>query len=218
MLHVAMGFSTIACGDLLSLDLAAVRQSEGVVDVVTFKDLKHKSDIGPVFPGDPLLVDRTISHYGQPLFAVAAKTHRQARQAVLGAIATYEQRPAVLDIAEAVDRKYFVRPPHTMKRGDSKQALQSAQHRLQGELRIGGQEHFYLEGQVARARPEEGGGVTVWSSNQNPTETQHLVANVLGIDMHLVNVIVRRMGGGFGGKETHATTCAVLASLFAAPR
>lgn len=215
LLHVAIGPSAIAHGKLISLDIDEVRSSPGVVDVMMFADLPHDTDIGPVFPGDPLLVESTISHLGQPLFVVAATSHRLARQAVLKARAEYEEHEPLLDICDAVSNQVFVRPPHTMKRGDSKTALASAPNRLQGELHVGGQEHFYLEGQVARARPEEDGGVTVWSSNQNPTETQHLIANALGIAMHRVNVVVRRMGGGFGGKETHATACAVFAALFA---
>ena len=215
MLHVAIGSSTIAHGTLESLELGKVRAHAGVVDVITRADLQHASDIGPVFPGDPLLVDNSISHRGQPLFAVAATSHRLARQAVLQVDALYTEEEPLLDVEQALEQRSFVRPPHTMKRGDSSKALARAPNRLQGKLLIGGQEHFYLEGQVARARPEEDGGVTVWSSNQNPTETQHIVANVLGIAMHRVNVIVRRMGGGFGGKETHATSCAVFAALFA---
>jgi len=215
LLHVAIGQSAIAHGELISLNLEKVRQAAGVVDVIAFTDLVHATDIGPVYPGDPLLVDKTINHLGQALFAVAATSHRQARQAVLLAQVQYDEQVPLLDIAEAVKKRVFVRPPHSMKRGDSETALLNARHRLQGGLFIGGQEHFYLEGQVARARPEEDGGVSVWSSNQNPTETQHLLANVLGIAMHRVNVIVRRMGGGFGGKETHASGCAVFAALFA---
>ena len=167
------------------------------------------------FDGDPLLVDGKVSHFGQALFAVAAHSHRQARQAVLKATVSYVEATPQLSLERAVADEFYVRPPHTMKRGDSQAALSRAANRLQGEISLGGQEHFYLEGQVARACPEENGGVTVWSSNQNPTETQHLVANVLGLDMHRVSVIVRRMGGGFGGKETHATACAVFAALFA---
>lgn len=215
MLHVAIGHSTIAHGQLASLDLKAVRAAPGVVDVITFSDLEHVTDIAPVFDGDPLLVDGKISHFGQALFAVAARSHRQARQAVLQAEASYVEQTPVLSVEQAIVDELYVRPPHIMKNGDSQAGLAVAKNRLQGEISLGGQEHFYLEGQVARARPEESGGVTVWSSNQNPTETQHLVANVLGLDMHRVNVIVRRMGGGFGGKETHATACAAFAALFA---
>lgn len=214
-LHVAIGLTTIAHGKLQSLDLAAVRCAPGVVDVITFADLPAATDIGPVFPGDPLLIDTIIEYMGQPLFAVAARSHREARAAVLLAEAEYDAAAPRLDITASIDDEYYVRPPHRMQRGDTEAALQQAPHRLQGEILIGGQEHFYLEGQVTRAEPEEQGGVTVHSSNQNPTETQHLIAAVLGVAMHRVNVVVRRMGGGFGGKETHATACAVLAALFA---
>ncbi|MFK7853774.1 MAG: xanthine dehydrogenase molybdopterin binding subunit [Granulosicoccus sp.] len=214
-LHVAIGQASIAHGRLVSLDLSEVKKAAGVVDVISHDDLAHATDIGPVFPGDPLLVDETIEFMGQALFAVAAESHRQARQAALLAIVEYETAEARLTLEDSVENEFFVRPPHRMQKGDSATALKSAAHRLQGELLIGGQEHFYLEGQVARAQPDEQGGVTIWSSNQNPTETQHLVANVLGIEMNRVNVIVRRMGGGFGGKETHATPCAALSALFA---
>lgn len=214
-LHVALGQSTIAHGKLVSLDLSDVKSAQGVVDVITFNDLAHATDIAPVFTGDPLLVDEIINHVGQPLFAVAATSHRLARQAVLKANVGYEEFQAELSIARAVKQKSFVRPPHRMKRGDSNAVLKKSVHRIKGAQSIGGQEHFYLEGQVARARLEEDGGVTIWSSNQNPTETQHLVGNVLGLPMNRINVVVRRMGGGFGGKETHATACAVFAALFA---
>jgi len=214
-LHIAVGQSSIAHGQIVSMDLSQVKSSAGVVDAITFAELPHATDIGPVFPGDPLLVDKTVEFMGQPIFAVAARSHREARQAVLKAKVSYEEASPSLDLKESIDKKFYVRPPHRMRRGDSSTALKQATHRIQGELSIGGQEHFYLEGQVARARPEEEGGVTVWSSNQNPTETQHLLAHVLGLAMNRVNVIVRRMGGGFGGKETHATACAAFAALFA---
>ena len=214
-LHVALGTATIARGRVTRLALDAVRAAPGVIDVLTFADLPHATDIGPVFPGDPLIVDEQVEYLGQPLFAVAATSHLLARRAALLAEVDYEEETPVLELAEAIDTEHYVRPPHRMQRGDARGALERAPRRLSGELRIGGQEHFYLEGQVARAEPEEDGGVTVHTSNQNPTETQHIVANVLGLAMHRVNVVVRRMGGGFGGKETHATPCAVIAALFA---
>jgi len=209
-LHVALGLSTIAHGRIQSMNLDEVRNSPGVVSVLTFTDLPHATDIGPVFEGDPLLVDTVVEFMGQPVFAVAARSHRQARQAVQLAEVAYSELPATLDIKESIQNEFFVRPPHTMARGDA-----TSEHRIQGQLDIGGQEHFYLEGQVARARVEEDGAVTVWSSNQNPTETQHLLSKVLDLPMSKINVIVRRMGGAFGGKETHATGCAAFAALFA---
>jgi xanthine dehydrogenase large subunit len=217
-LHVALGQASIAHGRIVSMNLDAVRDSVGVVDVMTFSDLPYETDIGPVFKGDPLLVDVWVEFMGQAVFAVAARTHREARQAVLKAKIEYAEETPQLSLSESIAQEFYVRPPHTMKRGESAEVLSQSRHRLQGEIHIGGQEHFYLEGQVARARPEEDGGVTLWSSNQNPTETQHLVAHVLGVPMHSVNVIVRRMGGGFGGKETHGTPCAAFAALFATRR
>jgi len=114
LLHVAIGQSAIAHGELISLNLEKVRQATGVVDVIAFTDLVHATDIGPVYPGDPLLVDKTINHLGQALFAVAATSHRQARQAVLLAQVQYDEQVPLLDIAEAVKKRVFVRPPHSM--------------------------------------------------------------------------------------------------------
>jgi len=214
-LHVGIGGASVVHGRIRSLDLSKVHQSAGVIDVITAADLPAKKDIGPVFPGDPLLVDDEVEYIGQPVFAVAATSHHAARRAVQLAEIEYDSLPALLDIDTAITNKDFVRPPYRMQRGDVEAALAAAPNRLQGEIHIGGQEHFYLEGQVARALPEENGGVTIHSSNQNPTEAQHLVAEVLGLPMHRVNVIVRRMGGGFGGKETQATACCALAAVFA---
>lgn len=214
-LHVAFGGSRIAHGRIQSMDLSRVRQYSGVVDVLTAADLPAARDIGAVFPGDPLLVETLVEYIGQPLFAVAATSHHAARRAVQQAEVEYQALPVMLDLAQAIADEVYVRPPHRMQRGDAQAALAAAPNRLQGEIHIGGQEHFYLEGQVALAVPEEAGGVTVYSSNQNPTEAQHLVASVLGVPMRLVNVVVRRMGGGFGGKETQATSCCALAALFA---
>jgi len=114
-----------------------------------------------------------------------------------------------------MEQKSYVRPPYTLQRGDYTAALANAPHRLQGVQRMGGQEHFYLEGQAALAEPAEHGGVRVTSSNQNPTEAQHIVAKVLGIAMHRVTLITRRMGGGFGGKETNANFCCALSAVAA---
>ena len=150
-LHVAIGQASIAHGRIVSMDLSDVHSSEGVVDVLTFSDLPHATDIGPVFKGDPLLVDKTVEFMGQPVFVVAASSHRLARQAVLKAKISYEELSPQLDIAESIEQSFFVRPPHRMQRGDSARELEQSLHRIQGELHIGGQEHFYLEGQVAKA-------------------------------------------------------------------
>ncbi len=214
-LYACAGGSAIAHGRVASMDLSQVWAAPGVVDVVTAADVPGELDLGPVFPGDPLLASDAIEYVGQPLFAVAATDSASARRAAKLARIEYHELPPVLDLAAAIEQQFYVRPPHRMQRGDADAALAAAAHRLCGELRIGGQEHFYLEGQVSTAIPEEDGGVTIHSSNQNPTETQKLVAQVLGLPMSKVVLATRRMGGGFGGKETHAGPWACLAALFA---
>ena len=127
----------------------------------------------------------------------------------------YVEAEPLLDLQSAIERRAYVRPPYRLQRGDADAALQCSARQLDQRFSVGGQEHFYLEGQVALALPQEDGGVEVRSSNQNPTEAQVLIAGVLDLPMHAVNVVTRRMGGGFGGKETQASACCCLAALFA---
>ena len=214
-LHVAIGGAGIASGKIKSISLDAVRSAPGVVDVLSFADLPALTDIAPVFPGDPLLVEEDIAFLGQAIFAVAARSLKHAQQAVKYADIEYDESSPLLDLQRAIDEKIYVRPPHTMQRGDAAGAIASADNKLTGSIQIGGQEHFYLEAQVALCIPEEARAVTIHTSNQNPTETQHLIAGVLGVAMNKVTVIARRMGGGFGGKETQAAAVAALAALFA---
>lgn len=212
-LHAAAGQSTIAHGKIKSIDLSAVKAAEGVVAVITVEDVPGHTDIGPVFPGDPVLAMDKVDFIGQPIFAVAATSHDLARRAVKLAKIEYEALPAVLTVKDALAKQSFVRPPFTMKRGDSAAAIEQAPHQLSGEISVGGQEHFYLEGQVSTAEPTEDGGMTVFSSSQHPSEVQKLVAEVLDIPLNKVIVDTRRMGGGFGGKETQAAPWACLAAL-----
>ncbi|QPL47790.1 xanthine dehydrogenase molybdopterin binding subunit [Halomonas sp. A40-4] len=214
-LHVALGLSPVAHGTLTKLNLEGVRQAPGVIDVITFDDVPGHTDIGPVFPGDPIFVDREISYAGQCLFAVAATTLLAARRAVKLAKLDIDEQPASLDPVAATEREEFVRPTHVQERGDWQATLEQASQHIEGELFIGGQEHFYLEGQACIVLPSEDEGVIVHTSNQHPSETQKLVAEVLGIPFHAVTVEVRRMGGGFGGKETQASPWACMAALFA---
>lgn len=212
-LHAAAGQSTIAHGIIKSIDLSAVKSAEGVVAVITVDDVPGHTDIGPVFPGDPVLAIGKVDYVGQPIFAVAATSHDLARRAVKLAKIEYEEMAAVLTVKDALSQQSFVRPPFTMKRGDSATAIAKAEHQLSGEISVGGQEHFYLEGQVSTAEPTEDGGMTVFSSSQHPSEVQKLVAEVLDIPLNKVIVDTRRMGGGFGGKETQAAPWACLAAL-----
>jgi xanthine dehydrogenase large subunit len=214
-LHVAVGQSTVSCGQLVKLELSAVRSAEGVIDVITASDIPGENEIGAVFPGDPLLVEKQIQYHGQALFAVAARSFSAARAAVKLAKIEISESPAILTIDDAISAGSHVRPPYTMQRGDPRAALQSAPHVIEGELVVGGQDQFYLEGQISAALLNDNQHITVLSSNQNPTETQHLLAQVLGVNMATITVQTRRMGGAFGGKETQATPWACLAALFA---
>jgi xanthine dehydrogenase large subunit len=214
-LHAMVGLSDLAHGRVTRLDLDAVREMPGVIDVITAQHIPGHRDIGPVFPGDPMFADETVSYVGQPLFAVAANSYAEARRAVLAAVVEIEPLTPRFDPIAAADAGEFVRPTHVQVSGDWQQALESAAHVLEAEQFVGGQEHFYLEGQACLVVPSEDEGVTVYTSNQHPSETQKLVAEVLDIPFHAVTVENRRMGGGFGGKETQAAPWACMAALLA---
>nr|WP_298414476.1 xanthine dehydrogenase molybdopterin binding subunit [uncultured Halomonas sp.] len=214
-LHIAVGLSPVAHGRLTRLDLEKVKRAPGVVDVITVMDVPGHTDVGPVFPGDPLFVDDEISYVGQTLFAVAATSYKAARLAVKEAVIEIDEQPASLDAVVAAEANDLVRPTHVQQRGDWQQALDNAPHMLEGEQFVGGQEHFYLEGQACLVTPSEDEGVVVYTSNQHPSETQKLVAEVLDVPFHAVVVETRRMGGGFGGKETQASPWACIAALIA---
>ncbi|RJS93802.1 xanthine dehydrogenase molybdopterin binding subunit [Salinisphaera sp. Q1T1-3] len=199
------------------LDLSAVRAAPGVAAVVSAADLAATTnDIGPVFPGDQVFADGEVLFYGQPLFAVAAESIAAARRAAGRAIVEYVDLPAILTTDAAIDAEAFVVPSKTWGQGDPDRALASAPHRLSGRTTVGGQEHFYLEGQVALAVPGEDGDLLVHSSTQHPSEVQRAIAHVLGRADHAVTVENRRMGGGFGGKETQGAWFAVIAAWLAA--
>ncbi|MGQ7244761.1 xanthine dehydrogenase molybdopterin binding subunit [Salinicola sp. V024] len=214
-LHAMVGLSQIAHGRVTRLDLDAVREMPGVVDVIAAQHIPGHRDIGPVFPGDPMFADETVSYVGQPLFAVAATSYAEARRAVRAAVVEIEPLPPRFDPVAAAEAGEFVRPTHVQVSGDWQQALTDAPHVLEAEQFVGGQEHFYLEGQACLVVPSEDEGVTVYTSNQHPSETQKLVAEVLDIPFHAVTVENRRMGGGFGGKETQAAPWACMAALLA---
>lgn len=214
-LHAAVGQSEHAHATIVSMDLSEVKVAEGVIAVITVDDVPGHTDIGPVFPGDPVLALGKVEYVGQPLFAVAATSYDLARKAVKLAKVEYQVLDAVLTVKEALTKKNYVRPPFTMKRGDSDKAIANAEHQLSGSILVGGQEHMYLEGQVSTAEPTEDGGMNIYSSSQHPSEVQKLVAEVLAIPLNKVLVDMRRMGGGFGGKETQAAPWACIAALLA---
>ncbi|WP_312483401.1 xanthine dehydrogenase molybdopterin binding subunit [Stutzerimonas nitrititolerans] len=220
-LHVYARMSDRAHARILSIDTSPCYQIPGVAIAITAKDVPGQLDIGAVLPGDPLLADGKVEFVGQPVIAVAADSLETARKAAMAAIIEYEDLEPVLDVVDALRKQHFVLDSHTHKRGDSASALATAPRRLQGTLHIGGQEHFYLETQVSSVMPTEDGGMIVYTSTQNPTEVQKLVAEVLGVSMNKIVIDMRRMGGGFGGKETQAAgpacMCAVIAHLTGRP-
>jgi len=214
-LHGAIGQTTIAHGIVKSIDLSKVKAAPGVVDVLVASDVPGHLDIGPVFKGDPVLVSDKVEFMGQALFAVAATSHEAAVKAAKLAVVEYVELEPVLSVKDALAKKNFVRPTHTQSRGDAPTAINSSEHVLEGELKIGGQEHFYLESQISSAEPTEDGGMIIYTSSQHPSEVQILVAEVLDIPFNKVVVDMRRMGGGFGGKETQAAPWACIAALLA---
>lgn len=216
-LHGCLGLSTIAHGTISKIDLSAVRTAPGVVDVQTAKDVPGENDISPTGRHDePVLTDGKVQFFGQPIFCVIAETREAARRACRLAKVAYEELPFVIDLAELEPLKdRHVTPNLTLKRGDAAKAIAAAPRSLKGKMRVGGQDHFYLEGQIAMAVPGEDQDVTVYSSTQHPSEVQHMVSHVLGVPSHAVTVEIRRMGGGFGGKETQGNQFAVLAAIAA---
>ncbi len=217
-LHLAFGLSAIAKGRIDKIDLGAVEGAEGVAAVLTARDLPFENDVSPSIHDEPLLSTGAIHYLGQPIFIVVATSHLAARKAArLGEITYKEETPILtIDEAMAADSR-FEDGPRIYAKGDIEAALNDAPHRLSGSMEIGGQEHFYLEGHAALALPQDGGEMVVHASTQHPTEIQHKVADALGTPMNAVRVEVRRMGGGFGGKESQGNAlcvaCAVAAKL-----
>ena len=215
LLHLAFGQSTKAHARILSMDLAPVRAAPGVVAVFGAEDIPGENNIGPVRHDDRLFADGLVEYVGQSLFAVAAVSVEVARRAARLAEVVYAPLPAAVTIDEARAADLLIEDDQVMGRGDVAAALAAAPHRLQGRIEIGGQDHFYLEGQVSLVTPLEGGRLHVASSTQHPSEMQHLIALLLGLSHAEVVVEVRRMGGAFGGKETQAVLCAAAAALVA---
>lgn len=221
-LHLAFGLSSVARGKIAALDLSTVCTAPGVVSVLTAGDLPHANDVSPSAHDEPLLATGQVHYVGQPIFLVVATSHRAARKAATLAQITIEEEAPILSIEDAIAAdSYFEGGPVIWSCGTVETALGTAPHRLSGQIDLGGQEHFYLEGQAAFALPQENGDMVVQSSTQHPTEIQHKVADALGLPMHGVRVESRRMGGGFGGKESQgnalACACAIAAFLTGKP-
>lgn len=212
-LHLAFGLSSEARARIVSIDLEAVRAYPGVVAVYTAADIPGENNVGPIAHDDRVLADGEVVSHGQPVFLVAAETRMAARKAARLGKVTYEPLEAAITVEQARAAGSRIEADQCMARGDADAALAGAEHRLAGSLKIGAQDHFYLEGQVAHARPGEDGQIHVVSSSQHPSEVQHLVAHLLGKSSAHVTVEVRRMGGAFGGKESQAALFAAAAAL-----
>lgn len=213
-LHMVPGFAPIAAGRVPTLDLEPLRKAPGVVAVLTAKDIPGANDISPKgIDDDPVIAQERVNFYGQVIFAVVARTRLQARHAIpLARVATAPTMP-VIDVDDALAGDSTLLPDYIFERGDVADDIERAPLQITGELRVGGQEHFYVEGQVALAVPGEAGDMVVHSSTQHPSEVQHVVAHMLNRPQSAVTVEVRRMGGAFGGKESQATQWAALAAL-----
>ena len=212
-LYGAIGWSKKAHAIIKKIDLKDVISSEGVVSVITFKDIPGRNDVGPVFDGDPIFVNNKVEFYGQPLFAVAAKSTESARKAVLKAKVYYKELKPIVTIKESLAKKKLLFKTRKIKRGNPSNALSKSKHRLKGNFTTGSQEHFYLEGQAAFAVPKEDNNMLVYSSTQHPSETQQIIAKMLNQKSNSITVLVRRIGGGFGGKETNFMTASICSLL-----
>jgi xanthine dehydrogenase large subunit len=217
LVHAYLGLSTRAHAEIASMDLDAVRGAPGVVAVFTAADVPGENDISSVHKHDEPVFATTLVHYwGQPLFAVIGESREAARRASRLARIEYRDLPHRTDVdAARASGGKLVTEPLRLERGDVEAGLAGAEHRIKGTVRIGGQEHFYLESQIALAIPGEDNEVTIQISSQHPTEIQVMVAQVLGVPQAAVTVNMRRMGGGFGGKETQGNLFAAVAALAA---
>lgn len=215
LLHAALVLSPVAHGKLEALHVSAAAAMPGVVRIITPVDIPGENDIAPIGTGEVMLAEEVVEHHGQALAIVVARTRDEALRAAAAVTAAITPLPPVLSIEEGLAREAWIIKPQTLATGDAAAALQAAPHRLAGEFRAGGQEHFYLEGQIALAIPGEEEEMLVHSSTQHPTEGQHIVARVLGVPYHRVTVQCRRMGGAFGGKESNASWIAAAAAVAA---
>jgi xanthine dehydrogenase large subunit len=220
-LHAALGLSPVAHGVLKAIDVERLRAMPGVVAVLTARDIPGDNECGSLVKDDPILAGEagaTLRYLGQPVFAVIASTREAARRAAAQAkaVISAEALPPILTPQQAHAAQQYVVPPMHLRRGDAQTALAAAPHRFKATFDVGGQEHFYLEGQVSYAVPVEDGGIKVWCSTQHPSEMQHLIAHALHRPAHAVQVECRRMGGGFGGKESQSALFACIAAVAAA--
>jgi xanthine dehydrogenase large subunit len=215
LLHAALVLSPVAHGTLRGIDASAALALPGVVALLRANDIPGVNDIGPIGPNEPLFPETTVEFAGQPIAVIVADTLDAARAAAKAVKLDIEPLEPILSVEEAMARNSLLCPPMIVNRGDVATALAASPHRISHRMSVGGQEHFYLEGQVALAVPGEDSDMVVYSSTQSPSEAQHLCARILGVELSRVTCVVRRMGGGFGGKESNSSAVATVAALAA---
>jgi xanthine dehydrogenase large subunit len=214
-LHAALVLSPVAHGTLRGIDPGGALALPGIVALLSASDIPGVNDVGPIGPGEPLLAEGVVEFAGQPVAVVIAETMDAARAGAKAVKLDIAPLEPILSVEQAMARNSLLCPPMIVKRGDVDAALAAAPHRITHRLRVGGQEHFYLEGQVALAVPGEDGDIMLYSSTQSPSEAQHICANLLGVELNRITCVVRRMGGGFGGKESNSSAVAAIAALAA---
>jgi len=207
--------SPIAHGRIRNVDFSAIWSVPGIVAAYTYRDVPGHNDYGPIVGDDRVLADETVRYAGEPVVLLVAESRAALAAAKRLVKIDVEPLAPILSIDAAIAAESFFGPPMVIACGDVDAALAEAEHVLEGCLSIGGQEHFYFEPQSAIACPEEGGGMLVHSSTQHTSEVQTVVAEVCGLPFHRVTCICRRMGGGFGGKETQAAQTAAMAAVAA---
>ena len=195
LLHAAIGFSPVSKGTIQKIDFTDALNSDGVTGIITENDIKGQNDVGPIFKGDKIFTSKNIEYYGQPIFAVIATSTKLARQAVLKVKLKIKKLKPILTIQDAIKKKSFVLKTKVIKKGNASTAIKNSKHHLKGKLVCGGQDHFYLEGQIAITIPQEDDNFLIYSSTQHPSETQQIVAKVLKQKFNSINVKVRRIGG-----------------------
>ena len=209
----AIGWSKKAYAKIKKIDLNEVINSEGVVSVVNYLDIPGRNDVGPVFDGDPIFVKDKVEFFGQPIFAVAATSIELARKAVLKAKINYKEYKPIVTLKDSFNKKNLLFDIRKINKGNAQKKILNSKHTLKGNFTTGSQEHFYLEGQVAFVIPKEDNEMIVYSSTQHPSETQQLIGKMLNQKSNSITVLVRRIGGGFGGKETNFMTAAICSLL-----
>ncbi len=214
-LHILLGLSTIANGKITKMELDEVKKIPGIIDAITADDIKGVNDASPIFGDDPIFAEGDVYYNGQVIFGVIAESLEVAKIAIKKAKITYSEIPPIITLDQARNEKSLLCPPKEVLRGNFAAAIENCAHFIDGEISIGGQEHFYLEGQVALAVPRENREIQIFVSSQHPSEIQHKVANVLCLPFHNVSVEVRRMGGAFGGKESQANLPACIVAIAA---